>query len=49
MQRRHSLRDDQRERMKDALPGKATDPGRTGADNRLFIDAVMWIARAGIS
>lgn len=47
MQRRHSLRDDQWERIKDALPGKDTDPGRTGADNRLFIDAVMWVARTG--
>ena len=47
MQRRHSLRDDQWERIKDALPGKSTDPGRTGADNRLFIEAVMWIAKTG--
>ncbi len=47
MQRRHALRDDQWERIKDALPGKAEDPGRTSADNRLFIEAVMWIAKTG--
>ena len=47
MQRRYALRDDQWDRIKDALPGKETDPGRTGADNRLFIDAVMWVARTG--
>jgi len=27
------------------LPGKAGDPGRHGRDNRLFIEAVLWIAR----
>ena len=47
MQRRHSLRDDQWELIKDALPGKAGDIGRTAVDNRLFIDAVMWIAKTG--
>ncbi len=29
------------------LPGKAGDRGVTGADNRLFIEAVLWIARTG--
>lgn len=28
------------------IPGKETDPGRT-ADNRLFVHAVLWIARSG--
>ena len=27
--------------------GKPTDPGRTGGDNRLFLEAVLWIARTG--
>jgi putative transposase len=27
------------------LPGKATDPGRTAQDNRLFVEAVLWIVR----
>jgi transposase len=47
MERRHTLRDDQWEKIKDALPGKDGDKGRTAADNRLFIDAVMWIAKTG--
>jgi transposase len=47
MQSTHGLRDDQWEKIKDALPGKSGDPGRTVADNRLFIDAVMWVARTG--
>jgi transposase len=44
---RTNLRDDQWERIADILPGKETDPGRTGADNRRFVDAVLWLARAG--
>jgi len=27
--------------------GKETDPGRTGGDGRLFLEAVLWIARTG--
>ena len=27
--------------------GKKTDPGRTGGDGRLFLEAVLWIARTG--
>lgn len=29
------------------LPGKASDPGRSGRDNRLFLEAVFWILRTG--
>ena len=32
------------------LPGlafKKSDPGRTGGDGRLFLEAVLWIARTG--
>jgi transposase len=47
MQHRHKLRDDQWEKIKDALPGKKGDPGRSGEDNRRFVEAVMWIARTG--
>ena len=43
----YDLRDDQWERIKDSLPGKAGDPGRTAVDNRRFISAVMWVARNG--
>jgi transposase len=41
------LRDDQWERIKDSLPGKAGDPGRSGKDNRRFIEGVMWLGRNG--
>lgn len=44
---RKILRDDQWQRMKDLLPGKATDPGVTAKDNRVFVEAVLWIARTG--
>ncbi len=27
--------------------GKKADPGRTGGDGRLFLEAVLWIARTG--
>jgi transposase len=44
---RDKLRDDQWERIAHMLPGKATDPGRSAADNRLFVEAVLWILRTG--
>jgi putative transposase len=44
---RRELRDDQWDRIKDLLPGKVNDPGRTATDNRLFMDAILWIARTG--
>ena len=39
--------DAQWERIAPRLPGKAGDPGRSGQDNRLFVEAVLWIARTG--
>jgi transposase len=44
---RKQLRDEQWRQIEGLLPGKASDPGRTGADNRLFVEAVLWIARTG--
>ncbi len=44
---RKGLADGQWDRIKDLLPGKATDCGVTARDNRLFVDAVLWIARTG--
>ncbi len=41
------LSDAQYEKIAALLPGKRGDPGRTAADNRLFVEAVLWIARAG--
>jgi transposase len=29
------------------MPGKKSDKRRRGADNRLFVDAVLWLVRAG--
>ena len=35
------------EKMEPHCLGKATDPGRTGSDNRMFVEAVLWKARTG--
>ncbi|GHT96386.1 hypothetical protein AGMMS49545_21210 [Betaproteobacteria bacterium] len=42
---RMRLRDDQFERIEAMLPGKVSDPGKTAADNRMFVEAALWIAR----
>ena len=44
---RKMLRNDQWERIEHLLPGKASDPGVSAKDNRLFVEAVLWIARTG--
>ena len=44
---RLNLRDDQWERIRDRLPGKPGDRGRAAANNRLFVEAVLWMARSG--
>jgi len=41
------LTDAQWAKMEPHCLGKATDPGRTGGDGRLFLEAVLWIARTG--
>ena len=41
------LSDAQWKRIAPELLGKAGDPGSSGRDNRLFIEAVLWIARTG--
>lgn len=48
MLRRHELTDSQWEAIGDQIPGKAGDPGRTGVDNRLFVNAVIYVAKTGI-
>ena len=45
--RRHEIKDEDWERIKDMLPGQAGDPGVTAKDNRLFINAVLWIGKTG--
>ena len=47
MRRRHGLTDAQWEKIQDLLPGKEGDPGRTAADNRLFVDAVIYVLKTG--
>ena len=46
--RRYGLRDDQWDRIKDGLPGSEGSVGVTAADNRLFVEAVLYRYRAGI-
>lgn len=41
------LRDDQWERIAPLVQGKPGDSGRHGVNNRLFVEAVLWIARTG--
>jgi putative transposase len=45
--RRHELTDEQWEQISLYLPGKKGDPGRTGENNRRFLNAVIWLARTG--
>jgi transposase len=46
--RRYGLRDDQWDRIKHLLPGQQGWVGVTAADNRLFVEAVLYRYRAGI-
>ena len=48
MRHRHELTDAQWQRIEPLLPGKAGDPGRTAADNRLFVNAVIFVLKTGI-
>ena len=45
---RYGLRDDQWDRIRDLLPGREGHVGVTAADNRLFVEAVLYRYRAGI-
>ena len=44
---RSVLSEEQWERIAPLCSGKDGDPGRSGEDNRLFVEAVIWIARTG--
>ena len=46
---RHALRDEQWNKIKDFLPGREGHVGGTAADNRLFVDAVIFRYRTGVS
>lgn len=45
--KRYELSDAQWERIAPLLPGKAGDPGRTGSDNRPFVNECLWVLRFG--
>lgn len=45
---RHEITNEQWEAIKDVVPGKEDDPGRTAADNRLFVNAVLYVLKTGI-
>jgi transposase len=47
MAKRYELTAAQWKRLEPLLPGKAGDPGRTAADNQLFVNGVLWILRSG--
>ena len=44
---RHAISDADWDRVQDLLPGRPGQPGWVAKDNRLFIDAVLWIAKTG--
>jgi len=45
--RRFVIADRQWEQMEPHCLGRKKDPGRTGSDPRMFLEAVFWIARTG--
>jgi transposase len=47
MRHRHAISDADRARIKDLLPGRPGQHGEVAKDNRLFLDAVLWIAKIG--
>ena len=47
MVKRYELSDAQWRSIAGLLPGKAGDPGRSGNDNRLFVNGVLWVLRSG--
>ena len=42
-----SLTNEQWDRIEGELPGRVGDPGCSARDNRLFVEAVLWVARTG--
>jgi len=45
--KRYELSEAQCARIAPRLSGKASDPSRTAADNRLFVNGVLWALRSG--
>ena len=44
---RKALNDEQWEQIAPLVPGKKGYPGRSGDDNRRFLEGVLWTARTG--
>ena len=47
MVKRYELTQRQWDALAPLLPGKEGDRGRSGADNRAFVDRVLWVLRSG--
>jgi transposase len=47
MRHRHAISDADWDRIKDLLPGQPGQHGKVAKDNRLFVDAVLWVAKTG--
>jgi len=45
--KRYELTSAQWNRIAPLLPGKTGDPGRSGEDNRLFVNGALWVLRSG--
>lgn len=45
--KRYELNEKQWERIAPLLPGKVGDVGRSGADNRQFVNGCLWVLRSG--
>jgi transposase len=45
--RRHEIKDEDWVRICHLLPGQPGQPGVNAKDNRLFLNAVLWIAKTG--
>jgi transposase len=48
MGHRHAISDADWARIEELLPGRPGDPGWVAADNRLFVDAVLYVAKTGV-
>ncbi|MBH0344716.1 IS5 family transposase [Paenibacillus larvae] len=48
MEKRYEIRDDQWEKIKDLLPPeRKPQGGRIAKDNRMMLNAMLWVARSG--
>jgi transposase len=45
--KRYELSEAQWQKIKDILPGKEGDRGRSAVDNRTFVNGVLWVLRSG--